>query len=254
MTTIVSRNLALSVHQEHELLLRLKSAGLSPNLAQMLIESKGNRLAQEMVTLLKQGGLPKVSELQGIMGKNFFGIEDAVEYLGIEPTTEELQKLAEVPFSEKVLAQCADTHILVANFGTSIFALREKVGHSLFGGENPWEEKPTFVHTAHSAAWQLIRKTPVPESAYKTWEQQQGLLVEHEEVPSAQAVVYTLVGHFLKQNQRFFADYVVRCREAVSTCYGATVCGFDENTQLQVNFWYRNSGRPFLGLASSVKQ
>lgn len=47
MDTMVSRT--LSVHQEHELLLKLKAAGLDGRLAQRVIGSKGNVLASRIV-------------------------------------------------------------------------------------------------------------------------------------------------------------------------------------------------------------
>jgi len=51
MSTIVSRS--LSVHQEHEFLAKLEAAGLTGQLAQKVIESRGNTLAKEIVALIR---------------------------------------------------------------------------------------------------------------------------------------------------------------------------------------------------------
>ena len=45
-------NRVLSVHQEHELLLKLEQAGLSETDAQAVIESKGNALAKDLVGMV----------------------------------------------------------------------------------------------------------------------------------------------------------------------------------------------------------
>lgn len=59
MTNIVSR---LSVHQEHELLLKLESAGLNDQLAQLVIDSKKNKLAKQLVEFLSSGNFPSTTE------------------------------------------------------------------------------------------------------------------------------------------------------------------------------------------------
>ena len=47
-------NRVLSVHQEHELLLKLEQAGLSEIDAQDIIESKGNTLARELIGVIRR--------------------------------------------------------------------------------------------------------------------------------------------------------------------------------------------------------
>ena len=54
---IVSQNKrTLSVHKEHELLLKLEAAGLDDKLAQKVIDSKGNELAAKMMRLIQGDG------------------------------------------------------------------------------------------------------------------------------------------------------------------------------------------------------
>ena len=50
------KNRALSVHQEHELLMKLEQAGLNETGAQAIIESRGNALAKKIVDLVRGGG------------------------------------------------------------------------------------------------------------------------------------------------------------------------------------------------------
>ena len=52
----------LSVHKEHEFLAKLESAGLNDDLAQVVIGSKGNKKAKELVELLRNGGSSSVQQ------------------------------------------------------------------------------------------------------------------------------------------------------------------------------------------------
>ena len=61
METIVSRT--LSVHKEHEVLLKLEAAGLCDELAQKVVDSKDNDLAKKVVRLIQNGGFePSTSQ------------------------------------------------------------------------------------------------------------------------------------------------------------------------------------------------
>ena len=66
-----------------------------------------------------------------IMGKNFFGVEEATEHFGVNPTDKQLVALAEIPLTEKALRECKDTHVLVAVFPLSVLDVR-KVDSRLF--------------------------------------------------------------------------------------------------------------------------
>jgi len=76
------------VHKEHELLLKLETAGLNEELAQRVIDSKGNDLATKVVRLIQNGGFePTTSRKRAreIMGKNFFGVEETIRHFGVNP-------------------------------------------------------------------------------------------------------------------------------------------------------------------------
>ena len=50
------KNRALSVHKEHELLLKLEEAGLGDAEAQAIVQSSGNQLAKKVVAYIRRGG------------------------------------------------------------------------------------------------------------------------------------------------------------------------------------------------------
>ena len=57
---------ALSGHQWNEFMLKLETAGLEYELAQRVIESKGNVLARQVVDLIANGGLERADVIREI--------------------------------------------------------------------------------------------------------------------------------------------------------------------------------------------
>jgi hypothetical protein len=184
-----------------------------------------NRLA----TYARNGGLEPSSSQQRareIMGKNFFGVEEAIRHFGANPTRRQLANLSEVPFSETTLQQCKDTHVLVAVFPLSIRGAREKVqGKGLFYDQK-WYNEEAFASERGEVSWQLVRKTSIDNSTSKNWADQQALLGEDDEVPTAQVLVYTIIGHFLATGERLFEKIYVRTSSVRSDGYRVCVGRF----------------------------
>ncbi len=145
-----------------------------------------------------------------IMGKNFFGIPEAIKHFGINPTKRELAILSEIPFSSKELMMRKDTHILVAVFPISIIEISKKVQKDLFNIYALWNENPSFIKDRGITSWQLILKTPVINSVNKNWIEQQFFINSDEEVPTAQIMVYTIIGHFLNTKEKLFEEIYFR--------------------------------------------
>jgi len=254
MGTIVSRT--LSVHKEHELLLKLETAGLNDELAQRVIDSKGNNLATKVVRLIQNGGFePTTSQKRAreIMGKNFFGVEEAIEYFGVNPTRQELAALSEIPFSEPVLEELKNSHILVAVFPLSVLKICGKVERNLFcSREDAWYNKQSFAKEHGKVSWQLVRKTPVDNSTAKSWQEQQTLLGKDDEVPTSQVVVYTIIGHFLAVGERLLEHIYVRTSSVGSDGSRVGVGDFDSGGLSVGGCWddFRSGG---LGVSSARK-
>lgn len=211
MKTMVSRT--LSVHKEHELLLKLETAGLNDELAQRVVHSKGNDLAAKVVRLIQNGGFnPTTSQKRAreIMGKNFFGVEEAIKHFGVNPIRQQLAALSEIPFSEPVLEESKKTHVLIAVFPLSILEIRGKVERKLFFSHDAWYNEESFAKEHGEVNWQLVRKTPVNNSTSKSWQEQQALLGKDDEVPTAQVMVYAIIGHYLATGKRLFKHVYVR--------------------------------------------
>jgi len=255
MNTMVSRT--LSVHKEHEVLLKLEAAGLDDELAQKVIDSKGNDLATKVVRLIENGGFePSTSQKRArqIMGWNFFGIEEAIKHFGVNPSKQQLAYLADVPFTEEVLASVKDTHVLVAVFPMSILDVRAKVkdesGRLFY--DQPWYNKQAFAKDKGEVGWQLVRKVPIADLTNKTWNEQQALLSKDEETPSAQVMVYTIIGHYLATGERLFENVYVRTSSVDSDGNRVNVGDFGGHGLSVDNWWggFRNGN---IGVSSARK-
>ncbi|MDP3989225.1 MAG: hypothetical protein Q8P93_03260 [bacterium] len=177
------------------------------------------------------------------MGKNFFGVAEAIKHFGVNPSKQQLAYLAGVPFTEEVLKSCKDTHVLVAVFPMSILDIRGKVECKLFySHEDAWYNKQAFAKDKGEVGWQLVRKVPIADSTNKTWNEQQALLENVEETPKTQVVVYTIVGHFLACGERLFENIFVRCSDLGSDG-GRVHVGYLDAEGLLVNDWLDGSRR-----------
>ncbi|MFA5355561.1 MAG: hypothetical protein WC302_02455 [Candidatus Paceibacterota bacterium] len=249
---MVSRN--LSVHKEHEILLKLEDAGIDDMLAQKIIDSKSNYLAKKIVRLVKNGGYESTaSQLRArdIMGKNFFGIEEAIECLRVEPTDQQLALLSSIPFPEGVLALVKRTHTLVAVFPLSILEIRKRKRELFELYKNDWyAESEMFARESKEASWQLVCNYPYDDSFSRSWVRQEGLLCQMDDIPSAQVMVYTIIGHYLATHERLFkGDIFVRTSSVNSEGYHIQVGGFSD--RLDINYTIGDGPIYHLGLASS---
>jgi len=190
-------------------------------------------------------------QAQRIMSKNFFGIEDAIKHFGIKPTEEQFETLSEIPYSEDVLEECKDTHILVAIFPISILEIRKRVDSNLFYKQG-WYDHQEFAKEKGVLRWKLIRKVPVPDSTSKTWKKQLKLINNNEEVPTAQEMVYAIMGYYLKNGEQLFKRIYVRTSSTVldGRRDDVGVFGFDG---LGIYDLWDDHRRSFIGLGVARK-
>ncbi|HQJ28849.1 MAG TPA: hypothetical protein PLG39_05850 [Methanotrichaceae archaeon] len=137
------------------------------------------------------------------MGKNFFGIEDGIKFFGFNPTRQQLSTLSDIPFSQDILDKSKDSHILVAVFPLSILEIRDRVDNRLFyNHEGAWYNEQAFAKARGEVSWHLVRKTQADGLTSNNWQEQLALFGKNDEVPTAQVMVYTAIGYFLKTGER----------------------------------------------------
>lgn len=223
METIASPTPVKVISRAGECMRMLMEAGLTFDALQAPIDDPDMR--KRLVRFWISGGYEATTTqkaARAIMGKNFFGIEEAVTHFDVRPTRSQLSALAEIPFTEAELREAKDTHVLVAVFPLSILDIRDRVnGKKISNGqrffyEQDWYNKQAFAKDRGDVRWQLVRKTPVENSTSKNWQEQQALLSDKDETPKAQVMVYTIVGHFLATGERLFEKIYVRCSDVGS--------------------------------------
>ena len=168
---------------------------------------------------------PEWLRAREIMGRNFFGIEEAVKHYGVKPTKEDLAALEHLPFSEETLEACKDTHVLIAVFSLSIFDIRRKAKKH-FHQQN-WYNNEKFTKDRGTVSWHLVKKTPVEDSRSKTFEEQKLLLGHNDEVPTARVMTHTVIGHVLSTGECLFEKCYVRTSDVASVGSRVDVGYFD---------------------------
>ncbi len=250
----------------HEGLITLRNAGMTPVLWAQLTENK--ELAKKVVTCIKRGGYePTTSQKQAreIMGKNFLGVEEVTEHFGIVLTKKERTKIAEIPFSEAMLQECKDTHILFLGVN------HDKEGKPLtinrFKEMFPTDSQPKFYSYQESwyddrkkfatketpeLRWYLIKKAILEESRSKTYNQQEKLLKENEYRERAVVYIYGILLMFEVTGERLLEDDYVRCKDLGSDRKHTDIGGFD-SWGLYVDRWLDNDCSYYLGLVPARK-
>lgn len=220
-----------------------------------------SRFVVKIAEVMINGGfeiLPTTEQrrARNIMGKNFFGIEDAVKHFGVKPTGSQLETLAKIPFDEETLESCRDSHVLVAVFPLSIIDIRSIVNNfsqgTLFYTQD-WYEGQAFARDKGEVEWQLVKKIPINNSFLKTWEEQLELLSEDEEVPTAQIITYTAVGYFFATEDFILKDIYVRTNSfdlaSDRVCFGNF-----HNLCFGINHYWDDVGSQVLGISTMKKQ
>ncbi|MFA6158288.1 MAG: hypothetical protein WC763_01520 [Candidatus Paceibacterota bacterium] len=208
-----------------------------------------------MITKAKSGPVTE-ARAREIMGKNFFGMDEAVSHFFVVPTEEQFEFLSKVPFSEETLMECKDTHLLVAVFPMSIIDIKRLYANlpdqTLFYPRD-WYDAEPFVNDRGEVGWWLFRKLPVAGSMSKKWEEQSAVLSKDEDTPSARIVVYSAIGHFLKSGERLFESVCVRCADLDSQGFRVLVGRFGAEG-FRINAWRGNYVSDDIGLAAARKQ
>lgn len=189
-----------------------------------------------------------------IMGQdNFFGIKEAIRHFNVKTDYQRVENVfSEIPFSEDVLKQSRNTHILVAVFPLSISEMQEHINVNC----DVWYYE--ISRNRCEMGWHLIRKTQVKNSFRKEWRKQETLIGEYEEVPTVQLMLYTVIGHYLTTGKRLFKDIYVRTSSVINSagpvdsCYLRVIVGSFRSGGVCINCCYDNIHVELLGISSAV--
>lgn len=228
METIVSQ-LPVSTHQSSEFFHKMEKAGFRPELAQRVIQSKNNEMAKRLVPFMSRGcQSPSEDEIgaRQIMGKNFLGLEEVIEYLGITPTPEEWNQVSIIPYSKETLEEYRDSHFLFLgvsqdNLGNplTIKRMAEMIpsarGQKIFCGRiaESYQCKKATTQTTPDLRWYLIKKSTTKESKGQPYDEQEKLLANTEYREKAVVYVYMTVLAFASRGETLFEKETVWCQD-----------------------------------------
>ena len=252
-------NFALSMSQGYEFLSKLETAGLTEPHIQKVIDSKDNELAAKVVKFIRNGDFESTTSqkrARKIMGKNMLGVEEAIQYFGINPTRQQTLALSEIFFSEEILRKTKETHVLVAVFPLSVLEIREicrEVDSELFCDQS-WYNKESFAKEHGETGWQLVRKATLNASTSKNWQEQLALISEEDEVPTARVLAYTIIGHYLATGERLFGNSYVRTSSLPSGSGHVGVGDFGLNGLHFRNHSWDGSRIAVVGVSSARKR
>jgi len=154
-----------------------------------------------------------------IMQENFLGIDDMVNIFRFVPDDVMLEKMSKVPYDFSTLERYKNNYILVPVLPISIREIADmypwfkswllsNYRHNTLSQELSLEE--SWLDEKPIAGWYLIRKTHFPDSEFKTLSEQEGLLETCNTIPSAQIILYAIVGYVLTQDKLLFKQTGVR--------------------------------------------
>ena len=204
----------------HELIVTGRSIGADREFYSKLAHDSA--LFRQVVNFVNgtpaEGGTTTPEIASEITGDNFHGIDALERHLGVKLSAKSKKLFLTVPFSPEVLQVCRETHVLVACGPLSLLDVRQAQTGLFYAKSDPWYGQPSeqFARSKVKAGWQLVRKNPVPDSTSKTWDEQNSLLGQDEQVPSASVLAQAILIHYLETKERLFEQIYVRCSDVGS--------------------------------------
>lgn len=188
-----------------------------------------------------------------IMGKNMLGLEDVMKHFGVTFSMEQLPQMVEIPFSDAILQEYQDTHVLFPGYPLTILDIcKESSQVSFYLRQNIGSEKQGFMEKKVSCRWYLIRKEEVPGSRNKTFEEQKQLLLSDTEIPRACEMAFMIILYQRVTGAYLFPNVYVRCRD-IDVSGNHISLGYFSSKGFLVRHWPGFDRHVYLGIAASQK-
>ena len=237
----------------------LKDAAPDKDGLQRLI-TRGGEFQDYVVTGISRftSKLPDYTLAQSILGTDFITPEEITAARGIVYGAEQLAQLSgNIPPAE-TLRWLKDNDFALMPCppdAKSILDVRAIKPAHFYSKEGGWYtgEKETFARDDKtSGLWLAIRKTPVPKSTNKNWDDQQKLLSGIEHVPNAAEVSWFVTTYFEVRGVRLLENVYVRTSSRDSDG-GRVFVGHFGSKGLYVNGYWGVLRYSDLGVASARK-
>lgn len=232
-------------------------AGLDEDSAQILNEHPG--FAAYLLTGIRRFSTkaPDYTLAQSILGADFITPEEVSKArTSIVYTDEQITVLAESLPSEDVLKWCKDNGYAVMPApptAMSMLDVREIQSAHFYSKTGGWYSDQKFAREDKTSfGWLAIRKTPVPNSTSKNWNEQGKLLSALERVPNAAEMSWFITTYFEVRGIRLFEGIYVRTSSLGSNGHRVSLGHFDAEG-LYVYHWNDGDRYSAIGVASARK-
>lgn len=233
-------------------------AGLDEDRAQRLNEHSG--FAAYLLAGIRRFSMkaPDYALAQSILGVDFITPEEVTKARpSIVYTDEQIKVLAESLPSVEVLKWCKKNGYAIMPAPPTVIttlevrAIKPDLFYMEIGG---WYADAKFAsEDKTSFGWLAIKKTPVVNSASKTWDEQNMLLSEFEIVPNAAEMCWFITTYFEVRGVRLFKDVYVRTSSLGSVRLHIFIGNFTSEG-LDVAFYWVDYRVDDLGLSAARKQ
>ena len=199
------------------------------------------------------------SQAVKILGKDFISPQEIEAAFEMKYTAEQLAMLeATVPGDEVLKWMVANEFMLVAGPPTAMSLLDICVKRpELFyaNGNDAWynaSEQKFVRNDKIGTAWLGLRKTIVPRSTSKMWNEQKALLSKKERVPNAAEVTWGVIAYKLARDE-FLLPSIYARTNSVSVDDSHVSVGYFSVACLSVVSYWSNPILVTVGLAAALK-
>lgn len=195
---------------------------------------------------------------RNILGDDFITPYEVVEVRDLSYSEAQLAAFENTLPSRKVLEWLgSNDYMLIAGPPTlSLLGVRN-INDTLFNSKNDeggWyaTEGEEFSRTdTIGPVWLALRKSVVPNSANKTWDEQQALLGNDERVPNITEVAWGLTTYYEVRGVYLMSNTWVRTF-SISKGYRINIGGFDQEG-IHIGYWWGNGRLDYIHVLSVRK-
>ncbi|MSU74564.1 hypothetical protein EXS57_02170 [Candidatus Kaiserbacteria bacterium] len=198
--------------------------------------------------------------VKSILGGDFITAEEImVACPDIVYSREQITQLAvALPSKETIILLKTSGYALVPQppRALSLLSIRDLGPHYFQDSTEGWYERKEFASFGKKnrtgAGWLAIKKTPVTDSTFKTFDEQKKLLTEVEYVPNAAEVCWFMTRFYSVRGARLFENVYINTSSIDSGCNNVSVGSFGSRG-IDVRSWWLGHVLNALGLASARK-
>lgn len=166
------------------------------------------------------GGMTSVRDARLIMGDHFLGLDLAIQKFGLVATSEEINSLSFVPYSERTLEELQESFILVAVPPGDFITIRQAAckKRTAMRGDFSYDEEPFASRKMH-VRWHLVSKEIARDSLFRSKADQNSRIFGNPAYERLGAVEmsYILTAYLLHTGKRMLRNVAAMTSDSIFT-------------------------------------